>query len=93
MTPEEQARALGARGEHGDEVHRQWLRDIAVPDLIAALTPGPPEVMAERAVVEAAIRWKTHAAVGELMNAVAELIRLRDGPERDTQGALVGNGR
>jgi hypothetical protein len=33
----EVARALVARWEHGDEPHRQWLREIAIPDIIAAL--------------------------------------------------------
>lgn len=36
-THEEAARALVARWEHGDEAHRQWLRDIATPDISAAL--------------------------------------------------------
>jgi hypothetical protein len=31
------ARELVARWEHGDENHRQWLRDVAVPDVTAAL--------------------------------------------------------
>lgn len=53
-SPEEQARALVARWEHGDEAHRQWLRDVAVPDLVAALTPDVMCV-AERAVVDAAV--------------------------------------
>lgn len=38
----ERARALVARWEHGDEAHRQWLRDVAIPDLVAALTPAAP---------------------------------------------------
>lgn len=38
MTHEEQARRLIATWEHGDETHRQWLRDIATPGLTAALT-------------------------------------------------------
>lgn len=31
------ASALVARWEHGDETHRQWLRDIAIPDIARAL--------------------------------------------------------
>lgn len=34
MTLEQQAAELVAKWEHGDEAHRQWLRDIAIPDLI-----------------------------------------------------------
>ncbi len=34
----ERAREMVARWEHGDEAHRQWLRDIAVPQLAHALT-------------------------------------------------------
>lgn len=33
----QKARELVARWEHGDAEHRQWLRDIAIPDLAAAL--------------------------------------------------------
>lgn len=32
---ETRARALVAKWEHGSEEHRQWLRDIAVPDVVA----------------------------------------------------------
>lgn len=34
---EQCARGLVARWEHGDEAHRQWLRDVAVPDIADAL--------------------------------------------------------
>jgi hypothetical protein len=34
----DEAKALVARWEHGDEAHRQWLRDVAVPDIARALT-------------------------------------------------------
>lgn len=36
------ATALVAKWEHGDEVHRQWLRDIAIPDVAAALLRWKP---------------------------------------------------
>lgn len=36
MTHEQRARELVARWEHGDEIHRQWLRDIATPHLAKA---------------------------------------------------------
>lgn len=36
------ARALVSRWEHGDEAHRQWLRDVAIPDIAAALAVGEP---------------------------------------------------
>ena len=31
------ARSLVAKWEHGDEAHRRWLREIAIPELAAAL--------------------------------------------------------
>jgi hypothetical protein len=31
------ARELVAKWEHGDEAHRQWLRNVAIPDIAAAL--------------------------------------------------------
>lgn len=79
MTPEEQARALVARWEHGDAVHRQWLRDVAVPDLIAALTPGP-DVVAERAVIEATLLYAAYPLSenwGDMVRHAQHLIRLR----------------
>lgn len=36
------ATALVAKWEHGDEVHRQWLRDIAIPDVAVALLRWKP---------------------------------------------------
>jgi hypothetical protein len=33
ITHVERAERLVARWEHGDEVHRAWLRSVAVPDL------------------------------------------------------------
>lgn len=39
---QEAARALVARWEHGDEAHRQWLRDVAIPDIAAALAAREP---------------------------------------------------
>lgn len=34
---EQIARDLVAKWEHGDDAHRQWLREIAVPDIVEAL--------------------------------------------------------
>ena len=44
---EQEARALVARWEHGDEKHRQWLRDTAVPDVALALTRRDAQARAE----------------------------------------------
>ncbi len=61
----ERAAAVVAKWEHGDEKHRQWLRDIAVPDLVAF-------VEAERATV---LRQITEALrpFAEVGHAIADL--------------------
>jgi hypothetical protein len=38
MTDEERAFSMVRRWEHGDEAHRQWLRDTVVPDLVIAMS-------------------------------------------------------
>ncbi len=41
------AAELVARWEHGDEKHRQWLRDVAIPDIEAAFAKARREAIQE----------------------------------------------
>lgn len=40
--PMAEATRLVARWEHGDEAHRQWLRNVAIPDIAEALAREKP---------------------------------------------------
>lgn len=51
MTNEQRARDLVSRWEHGDEKHRQWLRDIATPDITTALAAARRDALEEAARV------------------------------------------
>lgn len=55
---EGRARRLVGRWEHGDAVHRQWLRDMVIPDLIAE------QVAVWNAAVEMVHALVTEAAGG-----------------------------
>lgn len=72
MTLIERARALVAGWEHGDEQHRQWLRDTATPQIEEALRDVRREALEEAAVIA-----DSHASYKspELIRALAE----RDG--------------
>lgn len=49
---EEIARDLVAKWEHGDDAHRQWLREKAVPDIVEALKSADAERARLRALVD-----------------------------------------
>ncbi len=48
----ERATATVAKWEHGDEQHRQWLRDTAIPDVLAMLQEDAAEITRLRAECE-----------------------------------------
>ena len=83
MTLDDRARELAERWLHGDDAHRQWLRDMIIPELGAAL-----EVVRRETLEEAALlvdNWRPQSrTIGQIYEDAEQAVAIRALIDRPT---------
>lgn len=85
---------LVSRWEHGDQTHRQWLRDVAVPDVAKAFDEVRREILGEafeklvNALADSGNKNDFARGIHHSMDRIHQMIRAI--PETTTSSANIG---